>query len=133
MFMVRYFGPPRFRRHCVQRRDGLFWDGEGWVESLAEAAVYRLVGEAQAECNRLQRALTEGKPRREFRCSFRVTVIADDVAGVTAGDVAAYLRRAMNVSLDYEAGGDGPVAGGYVECGVRVAELEEVTPRKQGR
>lgn len=132
LYMVRYYGT-RFRRHVVQRRDGLFWGGGGWVRPVGGATLYRLVRDAQAQCVRLQRQLTDGKPRREFRCSFVVSVIADDVAGFTVAEVADYVERAVNVSVDYEAEGDGPVAGGYVECLVKLAELKEVVSRKRKR
>ncbi len=102
--------------------DGLSWGGSGWVEPVGEALVYRLVGDAQADCTRFQREMVEGQPRRELRCS-----------DVTASEVKEYLRRAMNVSIDYEAEGDGPVADAYVECRVALHELKERKARRGRR
>ena len=131
--MLRYTGPACARRFLIERADHLFWAGSGWVDHHSRAVLYRSMGDAFAACAAIQRPQIEGKPRREFTCSMTVSVIGDDVAGVSLGDLVEYLTEGILVSLDYEAADDRLVAGSHVECRVKLAELKEVAGRKRGR
>ncbi len=131
--MLRYTGPACARRFLIERADHLFWGDSGWVKHSSKAVLYRSMRDAHAGCAALQRAEIEGVPRREFRCTFTVSLIGEDAAGVRPRDLVEYLTGAVLVSLDYEAADDGLVAGSHVECGVKVAGLKEVAGRKRKR
>lgn len=133
MYAIRIVGRPNSRRYIIQRNDHLFWTGKGWSEHPSGGLLYRLLGDAQRDCVRFQRDLVEGLPRKEFSCTFTVTVVGENAACVTTEDVAEYLSRVLQIGLDYEVVAEGPVADAYVECQVRLGTLKEVKAHKRGR
>jgi hypothetical protein len=131
--MLRFVGKAPFaRRYMIERDDQRFWDGTGWVEDHGQALLYRTMREAQAACVALTRAATDGKPRREFRCTLTVNVVGENAGAVLLGDLIEYLQRSMLVSLDYETADGALVADAHVECRVGVGGLREVAGRKRG-
>lgn len=67
----------------------------------------------------------EGKPSRQFFCTFAVSVVGDDIGEITR-DVRDYLNRVTHVGLDYEAVSEhGPLAEVHVECNVMLPALRK--------
>ena len=127
-FHVRYVGCPKARRMIIQRSDDhSFWGGDGWVEEVKDALLYRNLRDAQRDAVAFQKRYIEGKPRREFRCEFRVTLHGEEVTGADADDVIEYLRKLMLIGIDYEGvEADGPLAECHVVCTVKLDGLKEV-------
>ncbi len=124
IYCCRIIGTPANRRYLLQRSDGKFWGSMSrWVVNQHKALVYRTVREAQDGCRPFIARQTRGKPRRQFTCPLTVTVIGGDVVGVTADDVANYLRKVLVIGIDYEMLHVGPLAGHHVEVRAMLGSL----------
>ena len=126
MYAIRYLGGPNFRRLVIQRNDYRFWSGSGWVDHHSQALLYCSIRDAQDAYHVLQQPSVEGKPSRQFSCTFTVSVVGDDIGEITTRDVRDYLNRVMHVGLDYEAVSENsPLAEVHVECNVKLPALRE--------
>lgn len=130
--LIRYVGADWQRQHILQRGSGEFWTGDdGWSRIRDCAKVFREYRDAQLECAALQRQQYGGKPQRTFRLEMAVSLVADDVDGITQEQLAKFISRAVRIEIESSQFGDGPVNGSFVEMRLKIASLEETEPRRR--
>lgn len=123
---IRFFGPDdRRRMYAIQRGDGAFWCGGRWSPVLDSATIFHSYNDAGVACRAIQRTRYRGKPVRRYRAEVMVELIGDDVADVTNGMLAEYLRRSVRIEVATTDHGDGPLAGTYSEVRLILATLRE--------
>lgn len=109
---LRYCGNPDALRFFVERADGFLWTGETWAEDRSAALLFADLRTAHGEYNRLQLEPYQGKPVQEFECRLILRVHGDKP--FTLETLRGYLMRALRITVDVEAQGDGPVGGVFV-------------------
>lgn len=132
-YHVRYIGPPSSRRMLIQRGDDhKFWGGDGWVEEVRYARLYKSLKDAQTDANQFQNRELDGLPRREMTCELRVIVFGEAGATVSKEAVIAYLRKQMQITIDYDGvEADSPLDDAHVRCEVKLAGLKDKRSRRR--
>lgn len=104
---IRYVGNEDFaRRFLLHRRDGRFYTGRGWSSRLDDARLYDTLAAAQRVYRKLMDRKHRAEPKRVFSIRLDLTVSGADPYGLD--DVRDYLARAMQITFDNAAAGDGP-------------------------
>jgi hypothetical protein len=132
-YFVHYIGQPRFRRMLIERSDdNKYWGGDTWVEEVGDAVLYKSLEDAHWDANEFQRREIDGLARRELTCELRVVVCGEAGTTVRVEDVIAYLRKQMQITIDYEGvEADSPLADCHVRCEVKVAGLKDKRSRRR--
>ncbi len=132
-YYVRYLGQPRFRTMLIERSDdNKYWGGDTWVEEVGDAVLYKSLEDAHRDANEFQRREIESLARREMTCELRVVVYGEAGATVSVEDVMAYLRKQMQITIDYESvEADSPLTDCHVRCEVKVAGLKDKRSRRR--
>ena len=128
---IRYMGPDHARRYVLQRGDHKFWTGRGWNRILDTARVFRDHRTAQRACRSIQNEQHRGKPRRTFKVTVGVTLVADAGKVIPREALVKFLADAVRIEIDNTAYGDGPAGGSFVRARMRPQTLKETKPRRK--
>lgn len=121
---LRYVGDENFsRRYLIEKQDGMFWTGRRWSSRLIDARLFHKIGDAHKAYHSLQNRRLRGKPKREFKLDFTLSVRGS--ARFSEDDLRRYLSQALQVGFDTAAAGDGP-GGNFVIMKPLLYTLQEV-------
>ena len=128
---IRYMGSDDRRIFVLQRGDLKFWTGEVWDKTLDKAMIFHDHKTAQATCSALQYQRYKGKPMRTFTVEMSVTLVADDVEGVSQEELARFIAEAVRIDIENVVFGDGPVDGSFVQLRMILVTLEETASSRK--
>ena len=116
----------------IQRGDFKYWTGEGFDKILDKAKVYYDHKTAQRACAALQYRQYKGKAVRTFKVEVNITLVADEVEGISQEALTQYLSNALRLDVENSIFGDGPVEGSFVRGKMRLATLKETEAKQKG-
>jgi hypothetical protein len=120
---LRYCGTPDARRFYIERADGFVWSGLHWSADIADAALWADLQHANHEFNCLCLIPHQGKPVKQYECRLVLRVHGEQP--FTLDELRAWLHRALRITVDIEATGEGPVDDTFV---LPVVMLEALRP-----
>ncbi len=127
---IRYMGPDWHRVFVVQRANGEFWSGNSWTKILDCAKVYRKHRDAQRDCSVIQYRRWRGKPIRTFRVEVHLTLVADEVHGITNEEVRQFLSDSVRIDIE-SVHGEGPGDNSYLHARMSLVTLKETEPSRK--
>jgi hypothetical protein len=122
-------GTPAWTRYLIVQEGGRFWGGERWTELRSRARLYADNGDVAQAFRQLEERLYENKPLRTFGVTLNIRVRADKDFDIKA--LSDYLLAAVQILIDQDRCGTGPVPESLVQLDVTWAEMREVPTGKE--
>lgn len=122
---LRYMGEDDNRRFILQRADGLIWNGGGWSRLIDDAFIFFKYDDAVVMYTALMQARYAGKPTRTFKLEVTLTLVADDVEGISLEAVRRYVADAVRIQTENSIFGDGPTENSFVHVRLEASKLKE--------
>jgi hypothetical protein len=121
-------GKPEWNRYLIVQEGDRFWDGKKWTRHRRRARLYADNQDVAQAFRELEERLYEDKPLRTFEVTLNVRVFGDQ--GFDIKLLGGYLQAAVQILIDQDRCGSGPVQESLVQLDVTWGEMREVPTRR---
>ena len=119
-------GNPAWNRYLIVQEGGRFWDGKKWTRHRRRSRLYADNHDVVLAFRELEVRLYKDKPLRTFEVTLNVRVFGDQ--GFDMKLLGNYLLGAVQILVDQDRCGTGPVPDSLVQLDVTWANMREVQP-----
>jgi hypothetical protein len=123
-------GPPAWLRYLIVQEGGRFWDGKKWTRQRRRARLYAEDQDVALVFREIEERQYKDKPLRTFQAPLNIRVRADhdiDISGL-----GGYLQRAVQIMIDQDRCGTGPVPDSLVQLDVTWIDMQEENTDQEG-